>query len=338
MAVIPFAEKELGMKSKNVALRLGLTFLLSWLCGAVWVGMTEPKDTHKPAYPNQVEIKVEGAYRVIKSNGIPNHNTGAFPGPGNPNTIAPQKYDYRVPAEPREAATKTKLRMQPFGVAVNGVVFDPFAAEWWNRDRNSGWQYEPMLMPGPGLGADGSNAHVQPDGSYHYHSLPHALVWALSGGKDKMVLIGWAADGFPIYNNLGYTDPKDAKSVLKTLKPSYAVKKGTRPDGPKGTYDGTFVEDWEYVAGSGDLDECNGRFGATPEYPDGIYHYVVTEAFPYIPRMYKGTPDPSFNRGPGGGRGGPGGGPGRGGPGGPGGGPGGPGGRGRGMPPPPPPF
>src|SRR5262249_53556518 len=51
---------------------------------------------------------------------------------------------------------------------------------------------------------------------------------------------------------------------------------------------GTFVEDYEYVAGSGDLDRYNGRFAKTPEYPDGIYAYFLTTdeqgrlAFPYL--------------------------------------------------------
>ncbi|MBL0185636.1 MAG: YHYH protein [Candidatus Obscuribacter sp.] len=82
----------------------------------------------------------------------------------------------------------------------------------------------------------------------------------------------------------------------------------------------------------GDLDQCNGRTGVTPEYPQGTYYYVITETYPFIPRCYHGTPDPSFERrppggGPGSGRpgmGGPNGGPGSGRPGmgGPNGGPG----------------
>jgi hypothetical protein len=112
-----------------------------------------------------------------------------------------------------------------------------------------------------------------------------------------------------MYNPIGYADPKDPKSPLKPLKSSYRVKKGTRPDGPGGAYDGTFVADYEYAAGSGDLDECNGLSGPTPQYPRGIYHYVLTEQFPFVPRLYRGTPDPSFaTHGP------PGGGPGPGGP------------------------
>jgi len=168
------------------------------------------------------------------------------------------------------------------------------------------------------LGVDSSHAHVQPNGAYHYHGIPTGLVAALTDGKPKMVIVGWAADGFPIYNNLGHADPKNANSPLRTLKSSYRVKSGVRPSGPGGKYDGLYVNDYEYVPGAGDLDDCNGVFSPTPEYPDGIYHYVLTEQFPYVPRMWRGTPDQSFRRGPGGPGGGGPGGPGRGGRGGPG--------------------
>jgi hypothetical protein len=262
----------------------------------------------KPAFASEVTITVEDGVRIIRSNGIPNHETGQFPNRGNPNTIALQRYEFRMPAEPKAADKPTALRMQPFGIAINGVLFDPGAAEWWNGDRASGWQYEPLAGNGM-LGVDRSHAHVQPNGAYHYHGIPVALVYALTDGKEQMALVGWAADGFPIYNPIGYTDPKDAASALKNLKSSYRVKKGTRPSGPGGAYNGTYVADYQYVAGVGDLDECNGLTGVTPEFPKGIYHYVLTEEFPFVPRMYRGTPDPSFNT-HGGQRGGEGGGPG----------------------------
>ena len=79
---------------------------------------------------------------------------------------------------------------------------------------------------------------------------------------------------------------------------SYQLRSGSRASAPGGTYDGTFEQDYEYVAGLGDLDECNGREGVTPEYPDGTYYYVVTENYPYLPRMLRGTPDASFLYGP----------------------------------------
>jgi len=52
---------------------------------------------------------------------------------------------------------------------------------------------------------------------------------------------------------------------------------------------GTFAQDWQYVAGSGDLDECNGRVGVTPEFPGGIYHYFATDSYPYFQRCVKGV-------------------------------------------------
>jgi hypothetical protein len=240
---------------------------------------------------------VEGDQRVIQSNGIPDHPTGTFPNRSCPNAMAPQHYNFHVPANPRAAEKDTALGMYPFGVAINGVVFDPGAAEWWQRNPASGWQFEP-LSGKYYLGTDDSNAHVQPGGAYHYHGIPSAMI-KKHGAENSMVQIGWAADGFPIYGPWGHGDAKDLKSPVQKLKSSYKVKHGQRPSGlrgPGGKYDGTFLQDYEYVAGSGDLDENNGRFGATPEFPEGIYHYYVTEQWPFIPRSFKGTPDASFFR------------------------------------------
>jgi hypothetical protein len=75
---------------------------------------------------------------------------------------------------------------------------------------------------------------------------------------------------------------------------------------------GAFTQDYEYSAGSGDLDECNGRVGVTPEFPCGTYHYYITDTYPYIQRCVKGTPmggGPGMMGGMGGMNGGMGGGP-----------------------------
>jgi hypothetical protein len=187
--------------------------------------------------------------------------------------------------------------MQPFGVAVNGVVFDPFAAEWWRGDQSSGWQYEPQ-SGAIDLGLDEHNAHVQPNGAYHYHGIPHGLLKRLSSGEKRMTLLGWAADGFPVYGPLAHAEAKDAQSPLKTMKSGYQIKKGPRPAdaAPGGNHDGSFVQDYEWVEGHGDLDASNGRMGVTPEFPQGTYYYVLTEQFPYIPRQFVGKPDASFER------------------------------------------
>ena len=187
------------------------------------------------------------------------------------------------------------------------MEFEPGTAEFWNSERGSAWNYE--AKGGFDLGLDENNAHVQPTGAYHYHGLPTGLIAGLGGDGQKMLLVGWAADGFPIYTDYGYTDPRNTNSPLKKMRSSYRLKAGERPSGPGGKYDGRFTADYEYVAQLGDLDQCNGRFGATPEFPTGIYHYYLTEDFPYISRLFRGTPDPSFQKrgpGPGAGRGGPG--------------------------------
>jgi hypothetical protein len=57
--------------------------------------------------------------------------------------------------------------------------------------------------------------------------------------------------------------------------PSYTLDtKSNRP--PTAVYPlGFFVNDWNYTA-DGDLDEYNGRFCKTPEYPNGVYAYFCT--------------------------------------------------------------
>jgi hypothetical protein len=260
----------------------------------------------------QVTITEADGYRIITANGLPNHPTGQFPGPRNPNAITAQSYRFRVTLTPKATDTPTPYDRQPFGVALNGIPFDPFTAEYWNRDRRSGWREAAHPAKGT-LGIDSASAHVQPTGAYHYHGVPAPLVI----DQNKMTLLGYAADGFPIYAPYAPKNAADSASPVTKLTSSYQLKPGQRPpNSPPGAYDSTYDQDYEYVPGSGDLDECNGRTGPTPEFPAGTYYYVLTDTYPYIPRLFKGTPDPSFQRrGPGGPPGGPGGGP-NGGPGG----------------------
>jgi hypothetical protein len=272
-------------------------------------------------------IEVKGEYRYITSNGIPDHKTGQFPNAHNPGRIQEQDNRFRVPVTPRVAEKPVDLgpnglppdrggarggreeagrRGGPpilFGVALNGVVFDPGTAEWWKNDPSLGWHVDAM-GPAVQLGVDSEHAHVQPPtGTYHYHGVPTALVDRLAGDQTgkRMVQVAWAADGFPVYALWGYSDASHAESAIKTLKPSYRLKQGERPKekSPGGKYDGTYVEDFEYVPGSGDLDEFNGRSGPTPEFPGGTYYYVVTAKFPFVPRQLRGVPDGSFRKGPG---------------------------------------
>jgi hypothetical protein len=151
------------------------------------------------------------------------------------------------------------------------------------------WSIEALGQSSFKFGTDSNNAHVQPGGAYHYHGMPEGFV-AAQGKGQAMTLIGWAADGFPIYARYGYTTASDATSAIKVLKGSYQIK--ATPDANRPATSlypmGTFAQDYQYVAGSGDLDECNGRTGVTPEFPNGTYHYLATDTYPYLQRCVKG--------------------------------------------------
>ncbi|MEQ9348071.1 MAG: YHYH protein [Thalassospira sp.] len=250
------------------------------------------------ALSNEVNIREDGRFRYINSNAIPDHATGSFPNRKNPNSIKAQSLEFRFPLNPTRTGRFSPIDRLSFGVAVNGVPFDPYTAEYWQRDRQSGWRYE-AISPTVDLGLDQNNAHVQPDGTYHYHGVPKGLIKSWSPNQHS-ARIGFAADGFPIYTMFGYQNPDDAGSPIVALRSSWQVKNGQRSGGPGGRYDGTYGEDFEFVPGLGDLDEANGRETVTPEYPQGTYAYFVTESFPFIPRVLAGIGDPSFNKGPGG--------------------------------------
>jgi hypothetical protein len=262
---------------------------------------------HPPFYlaqqlQNQVRITERGGQRVVTSNGIPNHPHGEFPNRGNPHTITAQNHRYTMPLDPQPADRPTDARGWEFGVALSGVPFDPGTAEYYDADgrrqrshTRNGWNYE-ALSGQINLGTDIANAHVQPSGKYHYHGLPVPLLQQLAT-PGQPTLLGYAADGYPIYGPRGYRDPEDPDSGLVELSSSYRVRDGRRPagnDSPGGRYDGTFVADYEFVEGSGDLDRFNGRTGVTPEYPDGTFHYVLTTDYPFVPRLFHGSPDRSF--------------------------------------------
>ncbi len=157
----------------------------------------------------RVEIRVQADYRLILSNGIPNHATGRFPNRNNPNPIAEMSHIFRLPLRPVLGDRPTPTGFAWFGVALNGVPFEPGTQEFWKEDRDSGWNYE-AIGGQSDLGIDLSLAHVQPNGAYHYHGSPRGLLPLLGEAEGKMLLIGWAADGFPVYAGHGHRDPSDA--------------------------------------------------------------------------------------------------------------------------------
>ena len=254
-------------------------------------------------------------YRILSGNGIPNHEVGTFPNGNNPNRIREQSINERFtlcPSIISETGLKVIGHALEIAYALNSVKFDPATAGRCNDDGEcslaqgqGNWNIEALGHETFDFGDDMNHAHVQPNGSYHYHGIPELLINFL-GNNQGMTLVGWASDGFPVYARYGFSDANNPNSSVIALQPSYKLK--SQPDtnrpstltaligGPgQGTTNpntpismGAFTQDYEYVDGYGDLDQCNGRFGVTPEFPDGIYYYVVTDNFPFFTRCLKG--------------------------------------------------
>ena len=265
------------------------------------------------SFSNEFSITTSGDLRKIIANNIPAHNVGLFgnsPGALNPNSIAEQNSKYDIDLTPSMANSKTYLLNNgpaySFGILLNGVEVDPVAAEPWphtkpvTNSHNWNWNLEATMVD---IGLDCNTAHVQPTGKYHYHGVPKLYLESITSNSNEMLHVGWAADGYPIYYAYGYSISNDNSSSTKMLSSSYQLKSGERPgDGdsaPCGSYTGVYSADYEYVENLGDLDECNGREGVTPEFPEGTYYYVITNEFPGVPRCFVGTPSNDFKIGPG---------------------------------------
>ena len=221
----------------------------------------------------------------MDANGLPNHETGLFPNSGNPHTIEEQDVSLIIPLETQFVNTAINARIP--GVGINGIVFEPETAEVVECN-DSDWRIE-AIQDYTNLGLDFNDAHVQPGGIYHYHGVPTALIDEVDNGKD-LVHIGFASDGsFIYYSNNG------------TYTPSYQLKSGERSASGTCTYrnktvivdntdyDGTYVQDWQYVAGLGDLDACNGIE------INGEYVYIITDEYPYVPRCTLGLQNSTFS-------------------------------------------
>ncbi|MCP4314523.1 MAG: YHYH protein [Hyphomicrobiales bacterium] len=227
---------------------------------------------------NWIEVTERSNQICIKSNDIPNHATGSFPNRGNPHTIRAQRIKVCVNASPVKGNRARNAGQGAVGIALNGVLIRPSTADYWDpsgprghsRNRSSGWNLEGMGAARM-LGMDKANAHVDRRGAYHYHGKPVGALKTRGGTQ-----VGYAADGFEIHY------------IGSRAKSGYRLKKGTRPSGPGGKYDGTYVQDWEFVGGSGRLDQCNG--GTL----NGKFVYFATNTYPFYPRCFWGRPSSNF--------------------------------------------
>lgn len=234
---------------------------------------------------------------------IPGYSIG--PWTGNPNTPSNQNFVFKITRTPQQnTGTPTAIGLGHTGVWSNGVsIFNVSDAMSYN---NQGiWNRNAYFWEGQGF--DNCLGHPQQQGEYHHHVSPTCL-YDDADSTHHSPIIGYAFDGFPVYGAYAFTNT-NGTGPIKRMTSSYTVSaSATRANGPavNSAYpSGCFIEDHVYVSGSGDLDERNGRFCITPEYPAGTYAYFVTldaalnPVFPYtMYGTYYGIVQPG-NTGPG---------------------------------------
>ncbi|MBI3233478.1 MAG: YHYH protein [Bacteroidetes bacterium] len=194
--------------------------------------------------------------------------------------------------------------------ALKGGPLKGMGDNVWNRD----------AIVAERAGFDCAKAHPAM-GNYHHHQNPSAFsldlkvistvctlyaadgLYAIDSTKHSP-LIGFAYDGFPIYGAYGYKNADGTGGIVR-MKSSYSLRnittRTTYADGSTVTAGpavdvtyplGYFREDYQYNTTSTStpdlLDEHNGRFCITPEYPNGTYCYFATvdenwnSAYPYV--------------------------------------------------------
>lgn len=263
---------------------------------------------------NVQQVAYTDADVYVRCTCIPGYDIG--PWAGNPNTPANQDFCFRITRGPVEnTGTLVNTPLGHIGVWRNGVsIFN--AKDGMSYNNQGIWNRDAYIFEGSSF--DACLGHPAPNGEYHHHASPNCL-YAHTDDEHHSDLIGFAFDGYPVYGAFAYTNP-DGTGGLSRMRSSYQLRtitqRTTRPDGSAlqpnqygpaigGQYPlGAFLEDYAFVAGSGDLDEHNGRTGVTPEYPEGTYAYFVTltenllPAYPYvIGPTYRGTV-PAGNTGP----------------------------------------
>lgn len=206
---------------------------------------------------------------------------------------------FEIPRFPvPETRTHVSVRPDVLGAFVNGLpVFNQF--EGMSFQGQNLWHFDPVALNDDG--AFVAMGRPRPD-------LTHKNSWGVlenlfADGTRHSPIIGFAFDGYPIYGPWGFSS-ENITGVRKKMRSGYQLRRISRrielPDGTRltpGQYGpeinsdfplGSFVEDYEFVSGSGDLDEFNGSFVKTPEYPNGTYAYFLSSdssgrlAFPYL--------------------------------------------------------
>ncbi len=260
---------------------------------SAWLTNANPHAPTARIQPEVHSVTVHEQTIEIRSAGISLYYLGPLQTPAD-HIERIRQLRFEVPRFPApEKGTHLSVRPDVGGVFVNGVpIYNQFTALSYQGQNL--WHFDPIA--GGDVGTFVATGRPRAE--------PHQSSWGLleklmSDASGHSPIIGFAFDGYPIYGPWGVVEGK-----LQRMRSGYRVRQIKRritlPNGTQltpGQYGpdvnaefplGSFVEDYEFVAGAGDLDEFNGRFCKTPEYPNGTYAYFLSTdgagrlAFPYL--------------------------------------------------------
>ncbi len=266
-----------------------------------WIINTTSETGYAGILTNVQQVQYSSSFVYVSATCIPGYDIG--PWVGNPNIPANQNFVFKITRTPvQNTGSLTSTPMGHIGVWSNGVsIFN--ARDGFSYNNEGVWNQD--AIPNEGTSFDDCLGHPAPNGEYHHHLNPTCLYNDVDNSSHSPI-IGYAFDGFPVYGTFAYSNT-NGTGTIRSMKSSYRLRsitvRNTYYDGTSVSAGpnvsaseplGKYIEDYEYVAGLGDLDEHNGRFCITPDYPSGTYAYFVTldsigeAVYPYVlgPKYY----------------------------------------------------
>ncbi|MBO2009061.1 YHYH protein [Hymenobacter negativus] len=279
------------------------------------------------AHANVQRVRYSATAVYVNCSGIPAYVIGPYLD-NNPSLATNRQNLFKLPLTPRpNTGVARAVTGGNIGVLINGVPIYNYA-DGMSYQNQGVWRQNAVVFerggfdcskghpapvflttPGPGVTPVGGNYHHhQNPSAFNIATVPLSTVCNIYLADGLYVpdstrhapLIGFAFDGYPIYGGYGYTNPL-AVSAIKRMVPSFRKRnitaRTTLPNGSAASQVGptlaaqalgSYFEDYEQVAGLGNLDDHNGRFCVTPEYPQGTYAYFATidrdgnSVFPYV--------------------------------------------------------
>jgi hypothetical protein len=258
--------------------------------------------------PSRTIFSIEQGSMQVISNGIP------YPARGNVSAAKPFSVNYRFQYRAGQNTQAPQEHQNvPLGITSNGVLikrpasanrlpktdvlapskfsFNPIKlAQFFNFDDNQARVESTnyFYQTGKFLTEGWNNQQFYNSNQYYRESNFGGDYFRHADGHSK--IIGFAFDGYPIYGPFGYSNALDKTSPVKLIRSGYFTKPvdyhrpgswkyNAEKQTPKGIIvaePGTFIEDYQYSRSRGDLDEHNGRYCITPEFPQGTYAYFTT--------------------------------------------------------------